>query len=160
MNLYEIASTHNAALLDMASMDDLPEEVINDTLEALEGSFKDKAISVAGFFQNIDAEIAAMKDAEKRMAERRKAKENQVAWMKEYLLSNMTRTGINKIECSEFKISLAKLPPSVVIEDIALIPAEFLRTKTEVTPDKTLIKNSGGCAGARIESAGFRLSIK
>ncbi len=160
MNLYEIASTHNQALMEMASMDDLPEEVINDTLEALEGSFKDKAISVAGFFQNIDAEIAAMKDAEKRMAERRKAKENQVAWMKSYLLTNMTRTGITKIECPEFKISLAKLPPSVQIEDESLIPPEFMRTKTEVTPDKTLIKNSGGCAGASISTGGYRVSIK
>lgn len=160
MNLYQIASTHNQALMEMADMDDLPEEVINDTLEALEGSFKDKAISVAGFFQNIDAEIDAMKAAEKRMAERRKAKENQVSWMKSYLLSNMIMTGINKIECPEFKISLAKLPPSVVIDDIELIPAEFMRYKTEVMPDKTAIKSAGGCLGAHISSGGFRVSIK
>jgi hypothetical protein len=150
MNLYTIASNHNQALLAMADMDDLPEEVINDTMEAMEGDFNAKAISVAGFFLNIDADILAMKEAEKNMATRRKAKENQVSWMKNYLLENMLRTGITKIECPAFKISLRNNPEAVFIISEALIPAEFMRTKTIIEPDKTAIKNAGGCPGVEL----------
>jgi hypothetical protein len=150
MHLYEIANTHNQALLEMAEMDDLPEEVINDTLEAIDGEFKDKAISVAAFFMNMDADIQAMKDAEKRMAERRKSKENKIKWLKDYLLSNMARTGITNIECPLFKISLRNNPVSVDIIDEDAIPDEFKITETITKIDKTAIKNAGGCPGAEL----------
>ena len=149
-NLYEIATTHNQALLAMADMDDLPDEVIKDTMEALEGNFNDKALSVAGFFLNIDVDIQAMKEAEKRIADRRKVKENQVKWMKDYLLSNMVRTGITKIECPQFKISIRNNPESVSVLDESLIPAEFMRSVTTTSPDKTAIKNAGGCLGVEL----------
>lgn len=150
MNLYEIATTHNQALLDLADMDDIPEEVINDTLEALEGSFNDKAVSVAGFFMNIDAEIAAMKEAEKRIADRRKAKENQISWIKNYLLENMLRTGITKIECPQFKISLRNNAESVHVVDENLIPDEYMRTTITKVPDKAAIKAAKGCPGVEL----------
>ena len=148
--LYEIAAQHNQALLEMAEMDDLPAEVIADQMEALNGEFKDKAISVAAFFQNMQADIIAMKDAEKRISTRRKSNENKLKWMKEYLLSNMQHTGITKIECPEFKISIRNNPASVQITDESSIPAEFKKTVETVSVDKIAIKNAGGCAGADI----------
>lgn len=148
MKLYEIAEKHNNALLAMADIDGLDESVINDTLEALEGEFNDKALSVAGFFQNIEAEIKAMRDAEKRIAERRKAKEASVNRLKDYLQREMIRTGITKIECPQFVISLRNNPESVQIVDETLIPDEFKRISYEI--DKVAIKKAGYCPGAEI----------
>lgn len=148
--LYEIADEYNHALLAMAEMDDLPEEVINDTLEAIEGSLKDKAIAVAGFFRNIETDIDAMKEAEKSIKERRLAKEKQVAWMKDYLLRNMERTGITSIECPQFKISLRNNPESVQIVDESLIPTQFLTEVVEIKVDKKAIKEAGGCPGVEL----------
>lgn len=158
-SLYEITETHNRALLALAEMDDIPEDAINDTLEALEGEFNDKAISVAGFFQGVDAEILAMREAEKRIATRRKIKENQVARLKEYLLFNMERTGVTKIECPYFKISIRNNAESVNVLDESLIPDEFIRTVTTTSPDKTAIKNAGGCPGVELVRS-KSLSIK
>lgn len=148
MKLYEIAEKHNTALLAMADIDGLDESVINDTMEALEGEFNDKALSVAGFFQNIEAEIKAMRDAEKRIAERRKAKEASVNRLKGYLKMEMLRTGITKIECPQFVINLRNNPESVEIIDENLIPAEFKRISYEI--DKVAIKKAGYCPGAEI----------
>jgi hypothetical protein len=148
MKLYEIADTYNNAFLAMADFDDLPEEVINDTLEAIEGEFKDKAIASVSFFKNIEVEIEAMKQAEASIKERRLAKEKRIAWVKSYILKNMQRTGINKIECPYFTISLRNNPESVNIIDESFIPNEFFRIKKEV--DKTAIKNAGGCLGAEL----------
>lgn len=148
MKLYEIAEKHNNALLAMADIEGLDESVINDTMEALEGEFNDKALSVAGFFQNIEAEIKAMRDAEKRIAERRKAKEASVNRLKDYLQREMIRTGITKIECPQFVISLRNNPESVQIVDETLIPDEFKRISYEI--DKVAIKKAGYCPGAEI----------
>lgn len=148
MKLYEIAEKHNNALLAMADIEGLDESVINDTLEALEGEFNDKALSVAGFFQNIEAEIKAMRDAEKRIDERRKAKEASVDRLKNYLKREMIRTGISKIECPQFVISLRNNPESVEIIDEKLIPDEFKRISYDI--DKVAIKKAGYCPGAEI----------
>ena len=148
MKLYEITEIHNQALLNMADIEGLDETVINDTLESLEGEFKEKAISVAGFFQNIQAEIDAMKDAEKRITERRKSREKQVAWFKNYLLKNMQRTGITKIECPQFSISIRNNPVSVNIIDEELIPFAFKKVVLEI--NKSAIKDAGGCPGAEL----------
>jgi len=148
VKLYEITEIHNQALLNMADIEGLDETVINDTLESLEGEFKEKAISVAGFFQNIQAEIDAMKDAEKRITERRKSREKQVAWFKNYLLKNMQRTGITKIECPQFSISIRNNPVSVNIIDEELIPFAFKKVVLEI--NKSAIKDAGGCPGAEL----------
>lgn len=150
MKLYEIAEIHNNALMSMADMEDLPEEVIDDTLQSLEGEFKDKALAVAAFFLNSDADIAAMKEAEKRIAERRKSLESKSASLKDYLLKNMQRTGITKIECPEFKISIRNNPDSVQIVDEFEIPKEFITIVETVKIDKVAIKKAGGCPGAEI----------
>lgn len=150
MKLYEITEIHNNALLAMSDIEGLDEAVINDTLESLEGDFKTKAISVAGYFQNIDAEISAMKDAEKRISERRKAKEKEVTSLKQYLLSNMQRTGITKIECPEFKISIRNNAESVNVINESLIPSLFKTISTTETIDKRSIKEAGGCPGVEL----------
>jgi hypothetical protein len=150
MNLYQIAENHNQALMAMAEIDGLDETVINDTMDMLEGEVRDKAVSVAGFFLNIEAEIAAMKDAERNIAERRKAKEKQVAWMKNYLLENMLRTGITKIDSPYFKISLRTNPEAVHVFSEEMIPAEFITTTVTKAPNKALIKLAGGCPGVEL----------
>lgn len=149
-HLYNIADEYNRAFMAMAEIEDLPEEVINDTLEAIEGSLKDKAISVAGFFRNMESDIEAMKEAEKSIKDRRLVKEKQVAWMKIYLLKNMQRTGITVIECPQFKISLRNNPESVIVLDESLIPSEFKEKVIEWKIDKRKIKEAGGCTGAEL----------
>ncbi len=43
MKLYEIADSYRTAFDEMDAMDDLPKEVIDGTLEAIEAEFDDKA---------------------------------------------------------------------------------------------------------------------
>ncbi len=150
MNLYTIASNHNSALMALAEIDNIDEETVSQILEDLEGEVKDKSISVAGYFLNVEAEIKAMKEAERNIADRRKAKENSVARLKQYLLENMLRTGITKIDSPYFKISLRTNPEAVYVYSEEMIPAEFMTTTVTKAPNKSLIKASGGCPGVEI----------
>lgn len=162
LSLYDISENYLEVLNGLADYD-LPEDAIADTLEAIQGEFDQKAIAVAKFFQNLEASTAAIKEAEKRMADRRKAMEKKVSQLKDYLKVQMEKTGITKIECPQFSLSIAKNPPSVVIDDAEALPQEYVFVKIEKSPDKTAIKNhiilEGSCPGAHVEQ-GTRLVIK
>ena len=83
-----------------------------------------------------------LKAAEADMEKRRKALENRVKWMKEYLKGNMERTGISKIECPYFKLSIQNNPPAVNIIDEDAIPLEFKEQVISWKIDKTAIKEA------------------
>jgi Gp157 protein len=73
LRLYEIAETYLRALDDLADIEDLPEQAITDTLEGLQGEFEVKAINVAGYIRNIEAEASAVEQARKGMERRQRS---------------------------------------------------------------------------------------
>jgi len=164
LSLYQISENYMEALDVLTDPEaDLPVEAVNDTLEALGGELEDKAINVAKFLKNMEATAKAIKEAEAEMARRRKALENRVKWLKDYLKANMEHTGISKIECPYFKLSVQKNPPAVAILDEKTIPAEFKEQVVSWKIDKTGIKNAIK-AGKSVPGAelvnGTRLAIR
>jgi hypothetical protein len=157
--LYEIAREHQVALTEMLEIEDLPADVLQHTMEALTGEFEAKGLSVAAFFQNLDADVNAMKEAELKMATRRKAVEKRISSLKGYLLDNMLRTEITEISCPEFKITVRNNPAAVVVMDESLIPEDFKHYVETIKIDKVAIKRAGGCPGIELV-AGKSLSIK
>lgn len=124
--LYVLADEYLQSAAKLSDLD-LPEEVIIDTLSSLTGDLEAKATNVAAFVKNLESLAEQIKQAEASMAARRKAIEQRADNVREYLLSNMLRTGISKIESPYFKIALRNNPPSVVVDDPTLIPAKYMR---------------------------------
>ena len=143
LSLYELSSTYLEALDNLTDPElDLPIEAVNDTLEALGDEMETKAINVTKFMRNMEATAKAIKEAETEMAKRRKSLENRIKWMKDYLKGSMENTGITKIECPYFKLSIQKNPASVVIKNEELIPEKFKEQVISWKIDKTAIKNA------------------
>ncbi|MFT0140735.1 siphovirus Gp157 family protein [Alcanivoracaceae bacterium MT1] len=140
LSLYHMTDEYLAALDHLRDMD-LDEETMSDTLEGLEGELTIKAQNVAAFTLNLDAEAAAIKEAEQRLARRRRALENKVKKLRDYLLVNMERAGISEISAidNSFRVRVMKGRQSVVIDDMDALPADYTTTKTIVDPDKRLI---------------------
>jgi acetylglutamate synthase len=164
LTLYEISQTYREALDVLTDPElDLPNEVIADTLEGLQGSLEDKAIAVAQFFKNLEATAVAIKEAEQRMSQRRKAIENRVASLKTYLKDSMESCGITRIESPWFALSIAKNPLAVDITDEDSLPDEFVEIVTTRKVDKTAIKKAIE-AGTEVPGAaltrGTRLAIR
>lgn len=163
-SLYVLANDYRDAALQMADMD-LPANVIADTLEGLAGELEVKATNVAMFIRNLESTAASIKEAEAEMAKRRKALEARADFLHRYLLDNMQRTGIQKIECPYFKLSVRDNPQSVVIDSPDLIPADFMRQPEPPppAPDKKAIaealKAGQDVPGAHLERT-QRLEIK
>lgn len=165
ISLYQL-SAHYEHVFNRLADSDLPDEVIDDTLEGIEGELVEKGRNVAAFFLNLGAEIEAIKGAEARIAAHRKALENKQSRLKEYLKQNMSRCGITEIKANDGSFA-AKLyigrDEAVVIDDEGQLPKDYLREKVTYTADKTLIKsalNDGfDVPGAHVEKRD-RLEIK
>ena len=141
-NLFEIATAYRA-LAEKLHDTDLPDEVIEDTLESLQFPIEEKAKNVAMVIRNIEASAKAIKEAADAMILRAKSEENRAKHLKGYLQSAMEATGITKIESPYFVISLRNNPESVVIDAESQIPADYMREiPASYSPDRILIKKA------------------
>lgn len=164
LTLYTIADQYLADLQALQDME-IDEQTFADTLEGLSGDLELKATNVAMFIRNLEASAEQIKAAEKAMADRRKALEAKADRIRQYLLDNMNRTGITKIECPYFVLGVRKNPPAVEVLNQDMIPDEYFDIPEPPAP--TLNKNrlkEDLKAGVVVEgaklTAGQSLSIK
>lgn len=164
MNLFEIAAEYRA---DVAKLEDLEldEQTLTDTLEAIGGELETKAMNTAFVVRNLESTAEQIKAHAKAMVERAKAMENRAERIRKYLMDGLELAQRDKVDTPYFRIKIALNPPSVVIADESLIPANY---KTDPVPplpqpDKKLIAAAlkdgfevPGCSLVR----GRRLDIK
>lgn len=165
--LYQLVEQYRS-LEALDASDDLPAEVIRDTLEGLTGELTLKATNVAKYIMNVEAMAEAIERASTQMKGRANRMRNRADSIRDYLRNNMQGAGITKIEAVEFVLSLKKNPPAVVIDDEAVIPADYIVTPEPLPPplprpDKKLIakaiKEGFSVPGCHLEQA-ERLEIK
>lgn len=129
----------------------------DDTLLAdIKDNFDHKAINVAKYIKNLEAEYDAIKKHAEEMIQRVKIAFTRMESLKLYLQYNIERTGLlDPIKCAEFDIKIVNNPPSLIIENPDILPDIYKVTKEVVTFDKAAIKKdiqSGlDIDGARIE---------
>lgn len=163
--LYELSNSYRA-LEDMARLDvEMPPELVKDTLDALAGDIETKGINIVKFVKNNDVVADAIDEAAKAMQARAAAIRKRGDSLKAYLQFHMQATGITRIECTEFVISLRNNPEAVKIADDVILPPEYMVTPEPPPPrpDKAKIK-ADLKAGKTIDGCwleqGQRLEIK
>lgn len=160
LTLYQCAADVQAAL-DYYFDSETERE---DTLEAVIGQFEVKAQSVIGYIKNQETTEGMLEEHIRQMTEKLKVIKARNQSLKDYLERNMLAAGIKEIKADDgtFKASFRK-SKAVDVFDEAQIPAEFMRERVTVVPDKTAIKKaieSGQeVAGAKIEER-LNLQIK
>jgi hypothetical protein len=143
--LYNISSQY-LELANKLADGDFDLATIEDTIEAsgIVDEFKDKAQALEFVARGATAHDGAI-DAEIARLTSLKARRSAVAdGVRKYLLDNMQRTGITKIECPLFAISIQNNPPAVEVFDPLSLPAAYMRTPEPkppvAAPDKAAIK--------------------
>lgn len=149
--LYKLADDF-ARLAD----DDLPPEMIADTLEGMQGVFEDKLEGMLQLIKNDQAYSAALREEEKRLAERRKVADNRVDRLKEYIALCMEKGGLKKVRAGLQEVSTRKGVNSVVVSDAELLPDDLVDFKTETVPIKSEIKKRLD-AGEEIKGAKLQM---
>ena len=167
MKLYELSATFQEVEA-LGSLDDVPAEVIRDTLDGIQVDFKEKAVQVGFFCENLRAtarEILARAAAMEERAKRMLARSDS---LQSYLQFNMQATGIFKIECPYFTLALKKNPPAVIVDHEGSIPEKYwVQPEAPPAPPKRIdrkaiaadIKAGIEVPGAHTES-GERIEIK
>lgn len=136
MNLYELSTSY----LQIQEMILEGAEGLEDTLESLNDAIEEKAVGYAKVIKNIEGQVLAIKEEEKRLAERRRSLESNIKRLKENLELSMLDTGKKKIKTNLFTFNIQKNPPSVKILDEEAIPSDYL-VKQKPKIDKKAIIN-------------------
>lgn len=135
-HLYEITEQ----VKELQQLADVSDEdmaqAIADTFEGLEGEFEDKAIKLIHVTKFIQTDTDAIDAEIKRLQARKKAYTNKIESLKSYLRTNMAATGITKIECPLFSITLGQPTKIAVIDNEKRIPADYLKMETIMSPMK------------------------
>ena len=135
-----------------------------DTLTGIEGEFEVKAESIAQYIKQLNSEAEAIKAEEKKLAARRKAKENSVTRMKDYLKNCMEQMNLKKVETARAKISIRNNAASLKIDDesafIQMLEStgrteliKYAAPELKKTDIKNLIKKGEELTGARLEAS-------
>lgn len=104
-------------MLDEFEGDEDAEEAWYNTLVGIEMQIEDKAENIGVLIKNMLADAAAMKEEEKRLAQRRKVRENSVDRLKQYLMRSMDAVSLRKVDRARACVSIRATAPSVRIDD-------------------------------------------
>lgn len=132
--LYELAAEYRQKM-DLLNDLDLPQEVVSDTLDSISGDLEAKCTNIGLAIRNMESleeqignEINRLKANKERVSARTKA-------IREYLLKNMQRCEISKIQSPWFTLSVRNNPPKVMVGDPDKIPHEYMRQPTIPSPE-------------------------
>jgi hypothetical protein len=143
MRLFELVGQYKA-LQALEESDDLPPEVIADTLEGIEGDIETKCANIAKFVLSLKANREAIEEASKAMALRASRIEKTENSIKHYMLLMLQMTNIKSIKTPEITVRRQNSPPSVVISDGVEVPEEFMfqPLAPPAYPDKKALKEA------------------
>ncbi len=130
MKLYEI--THQI-------IDAQHQEVDETQLEQLEMDFRQKVIACSSVIKNFDSWVESIDNEIKRLQERKRVTINKKERLKSYLLQEMLKTEIQRIEEGPHRVSVRKSPPKVQVEEPDQIPGAFQEMEISYRINRTAI---------------------
>ena len=160
MKLYKLTNEYQQLLNMLDEDSEFSAEAITDTLEAITAEIEDKADNIACLLKSIDADVAAIKTEEARLAERRKAKQSAYDRIKSYLSEELQRANINKIETARNKITFRKSASVKIDDESAFVEwaakyrddlLTYAQPKANLTAIKKAINDGENITGAQIE---------
>ena len=138
MKLYELSEAMQA----IEAMIEEGAEGLEDTLEALDLSFQQKAEGCMKLRQSKLAEADAIKAEIDRLQARESKLRKDAEWFREYVERNMLASNMTEVKSSLFKIKLGLNPPKVEVLNASLLPERYVRRTLTTAPDKTAIKEA------------------
>lgn len=136
MNLYELTEAYqNIQQLIIEGRDDL-----DDVLAQLDDAIDQKAEGYGRVIRNLEAQVKALREEEKRLADKRRSIENNIKRLKDNLQESMLTNDKRRIETPLFTFRIQKNAPSVRIVDEDLIPKRFYAEQAPKLMRKELTK--------------------
>ena len=160
-NLYQLTNNYET-VLNMIYDEDVDEQMILDTLEAIEGEIEDKADGYAKIIRELESKANARKEEAKRLTESAKSFENKTKLLKQNLFNAMKTTGKTKFATELFSFNIAKNGGKQTLTIDGDVPEEYTKTIIENDNDKIreAIESGKELPFAHLEPRGESLRIK
>lgn len=142
MTLYELTG-ELLELMEMAQDPDVDPDALNDTMEAINLAFEDKADGYAKIIRTLTAQADAIKAEAARLKDREKSFRDKADTIKRNLEAAMLATDKRNIKTALFTFSIRRNPESVVM-DVKYpesVPERFWKVR-DPEIDKTAIKKA------------------
>jgi phosphotransferase system IIB component len=127
-NLYEL--TGDILALQSMLEDSVDDQVLLDTLEAVQGEYDVKMESYAKLIKNLEVDMDALKNEAKRLTDKRKVLENNITRLKKAMFDSMKATGKDKVKGQVFTIAIQKNGgklPVIVDVDVKELPDNLVK---------------------------------
>jgi len=120
-------------------------------LYALEGDIERKVDGCCAVVKELEAAGAALREIEKRYAQRRQAFERRTEHLKRYLAAQMVEVKREKVKTLHFTVYFGAVPQRLIIDTPDAVPAEFRKPPQPPPIDtmklKRYVKELGGTLG-------------
>ena len=127
--LYELTGEF-LELFEMIDQGEYDDDMLMDTLEAIDGEIEIKAENYAKVIQEISGQIDTIVSEISRLQGKKNTLDNAVKRIKGSLQGAMELTGKTKFKTDLFSFGIQNNPPSLKIDDESAIPAEYLIPQT------------------------------
>lgn len=163
-NIYELTDQYKE-VESMLYDGETEEQVILDTLEAIDGEIEDKADNYAKLIKNILSDVEALKAEENRIKSRRMALENRADRIKKTLQTNLEFIGKTKFKTVLFSFSVSKnggKQPITITDNIGDIPGKYLIPQNPIVDNEAVreLLKEKEVEWARLEPYGKHLNIR
>jgi len=163
MNLYTVAAEYQTILNHFHEQDGEVEQNDIELLKKLDefhDDIQDKAVNIASYLKNLEAEYEQVWQARKAMQEREHRLKGKIEWLEDYLKLNLQKCGITEIAKSPyFVIKVKKCPVSVEITEESSLPYQYKKIKEVISIDKNKLKQDL-LDGFTIEGAQLQQNIR
>jgi uncharacterized protein Yka (UPF0111/DUF47 family) len=144
MQLYKLTDEYAAAVRNLESMfeaGDIDQSALSDTMEAMVGDVRDKAVNVALHIKNLRSDLEQLKAVKAEFDAKAKAVEKQLEFYESYLDTNLQKAGLTEVKSDYCQIKYKALPP--IVEITGEVPDQYVRIIPEKRePDKVAIKDA------------------
>jgi hypothetical protein len=144
MQLYKLTDHYAAAVRNLESMfeaGDIDQSALTDTMEAMVGDVREKAVNVGLHIKNLRSDVEQLEGVKAEFDARIKAAKKQLEFYEGYLDANMQKAGLTEVKSDYCQIKYKALPP--IVEITGEVPDQYMRVIPEKRePDKVAIKDA------------------
>ncbi len=153
---YELKEINNIANFLDSENNELDEKTINDTKESIELLLEEKSEQLELILKELEAKEEKCKEIADFYAKKAKYANEKKKILKELILGAMQKLDTKKIETATGTFTIRNNTPSLIIDDVSLIPGKFITTvqtdKIEKNEIKKEIKNGVEIPGVHLET--------
>ena len=161
--LYDITG-NILALQEMLESPIDDEQILKDTLEAVQGEYDEKIKSYCKVIRNIEADVQAIETEVNRLTEKKQVLKNNIDRLKKAMFDSMKATNTTKVKGQIFTVAIQKNGGKLPV--IVDVPTEDLPdecVKVVESPDLEAISkmiDAGNCNFAHYGERGESLRIR